>query len=35
MEIKIQSIHLDATEKLEAFVEKKAEKLEKTYEDIQ
>ena len=35
MEIKIQSIHFDATEKLEAFVQKKAEKLEKTYEDIQ
>ena len=35
MEIKIQSIHVDATEKLEAFVQKKAEKLEKTYEDIQ
>ena len=35
MEIKIQSIHFDATEKLQAFVEKKAEKLEKTYEDIQ
>ena len=35
MEIKIQSIHFDATEKLEAFVQKKAEKLEKTCEDIQ
>ena len=35
MEIKIQSIHFDATEKLAAFVQKKAEKLEKTYEDIQ
>ena len=35
MEIKIQSIHFDATEKLEAFVQKKTEKLEKTYEDIQ
>lgn len=35
MDIKIQSIHFDATEKLQAFVEKKAEKLEKTYEDIQ
>ena len=35
MEIKIQSIHFDATEKLEAFVQKKAEKLEKNYEDIQ
>ena len=35
MEIKIQSIHFDATEKLEAFVEKKIAKLEKTFEDIQ
>lgn len=35
MEIKIQSIHFDATEKLEAFAEKKTAKLEKTYEDIQ
>ena len=35
MEIKIQSIHFDATEKLQAFVEKKIAKLEKTYEDIQ
>ena len=26
MEIKIQSIHFDATEKLEAFIEKKAAK---------
>ena len=35
MEIKIKSINLDATEKLEAFIEKKIAKLEKTYEDIQ
>ena len=35
MDIKIQSIHLDATEKLEAFVEKKVAKLEKSFEDIQ
>ncbi len=35
MEIKIQSIHFDATEKLLAFIEKKAAKLEKTFEDIQ
>ena len=35
MEIKIQSIHFDATEKLEAFVEKKIAKLEKSFEDIQ
>ena len=35
MDIKIQSIHVDATEKLEAFVEKKVAKLEKSFEDIQ
>ncbi len=35
MEIKIQSIHFDATEKLQAFIQKKVAKLEKTYEDIQ
>lgn len=35
MEIKIQSIHFDATEALQAFIEKKVAKLEKTYEDIQ
>ena len=35
MEIKIKSINLDATEKLEAFIEKKVAKLEKSYEDIQ
>lgn len=35
MDIKIQSIHFDATEKLQSFIEKKAEKLGKTYEDIQ
>ena len=29
MEIKIKSINLDATEKLEAFIEKKVAKLEK------
>lgn len=34
MEVKIQSIHFDATEKLQAFVNKKVEKLQKTYEDI-
>lgn len=34
MEIKIQSIHFDATEKLEAFIEKKVSKLKKTFEDI-
>ncbi len=35
MEVKIQSIHFDATEKLETFINKKVEKLEKSYEDIQ
>lgn len=34
MEIKIQSIHFDATEQLHAFIEKKMSKLEKSYEDI-
>jgi putative sigma-54 modulation protein len=34
MEIKIQSIHFDATDQLKAFVEKKTAKLEKSYEDI-
>ena len=35
MEIKIQSIHFDATEKLQEFINKKVEKLQKSYEDIQ
>jgi len=35
MEIKIQSIHFDATEQLKAFIEKKTSKLEKSFEDIQ
>ena len=35
MEIKIQSIHFDATEKLQAFIDKKVAKLEKTFEEIQ
>ena len=35
MEVKIQSIHFDATEQLKAFIEKKTAKLEKFYEDIQ
>ena len=35
MEMKIQSIHFDATEQLKAFIEKKTAKLEKSYEDIQ
>lgn len=34
MEIKIQSIHFDATEKLQDFIEMKVAKLEKTFEDI-
>lgn len=34
MEIKIQSIHFDATEKLQEFIEKKVGKLKKSYEDI-
>lgn len=34
MEIRIQSIHFDATEQLQAFVQKKVSKLEKYYEDI-
>lgn len=34
MEIKIQSIHFDAAEQLQAFVEKKVSKLEKSYEEI-
>ena len=34
MEIKIQAIHFDATDKLQSFVNKKVEKLQKTYEDI-
>lgn len=34
MEIKIQSVHFDATEQLEAFINKKAEKLVKSFEDI-
>ena len=35
MEIKIQSLHFDATEKLQEFATKKVEKLAKSYEDIQ
>ena len=34
MEVKIQSIHYDATEKLQAFIEKKTAKLEKSFEDM-
>ena len=32
MEVRIQSIHFDASERLEAFIQKKAEKLEKKVE---
>ena len=35
MEIKIQAMHFDATEKLQEFANKKVEKLQKSYEDIQ
>jgi len=34
MDVKIQSIHFDATEKLQAFIEKKTAKLGKSFEDI-
>ncbi len=34
MEIRIQSIHFDATEQLQAFIQKKATKLEKYCEEI-
>ena len=34
METKIQSIRFDATEKLQAFIQKKTAKLEKSFEDI-
>ena len=33
MEIKIQSIHFDATDKLEAFIEKKVAKLEWLFQE--
>lgn len=35
MEIRIKSIHFDATEKLQEFINKKVEKLQKSYEGIQ
>ena len=35
MEIRIKLIHFDATEKLQEFINKKVEKLQKSYEDIQ
>lgn len=34
METKIQSIHFDATEELQKFIDKKVTKLEKVYEEI-
>ena len=34
MELRIKSIHFDATDKLETFIEKKVLKLEKSFEDI-
>jgi putative sigma-54 modulation protein len=34
MDIKIKSIHFDASEKLEAFIEKKVSKLEQYYDGI-
>ena len=34
MELRIQSIHFDATEKLHAFIQKKVEKLAKNNEDV-
>ncbi|MDL2306214.1 ribosome-associated translation inhibitor RaiA [Bacteroides sp. OttesenSCG-928-D19] len=34
MDIRIQSIHFDASEQLQAFVQKKVVKLEKFYDDI-
>ena len=34
MEIRIQAIHFDASEQLEAFIQKKVSKLQKYYDDI-
>ena len=34
MEVKIQSIHFDASEQLQSFIRKKAVKLERFYDDI-
>ena len=34
MEIRIQAIHFDATDQLQAFIQKKVSKLERFYEDI-
>lgn len=35
MEVRIQSIHFDAAEQLEAFIQKKVAKLEKFYDNIE
>ena len=35
MEVRIQSIHFDASEQLQVFIQKKAAKLEKFYDDIE
>ena len=35
MDVRIQSIHFDASEQLQAFIQKKVVKLEKFYDDIQ
>ena len=35
MIVRIQSIHFDASEQLQAFIQKKAAKLEKFYDDIE
>lgn len=34
MEVRIQSIHFDASEQLQSFIQKKVSKLEKYYDDI-
>ena len=34
MDVRIQSIHFDASEQLQSFVQKKVAKLEKFYDDI-
>ena len=34
MEVRIQSIHFDATEKLQQFIEKKVSKLERISDDL-
>ena len=34
MDVRIQSIHFDASEQLEAFIQKKVTKLERLYDDI-